>query len=43
LKRQIFYVFKAQFLKTQIPNDLYSAIWFKIALIVYEIAMLNAP
>jgi hypothetical protein len=32
-----------QFLKTQFSNDLGSAIWFKIALLVYEIAILNAP
>jgi len=43
LKKQIFCVFKSQFLKTQFPNDLCSAIWFKIALIVYEIAIPNAP
>jgi len=43
LKKQIFYDFKSQFLKTQFPNDLCSAIWFKIALIIYEIAIPNAP
>jgi hypothetical protein len=43
LKKHIFCVFKSQFLKTQFPNDLCSAIWFKIALIVYEIAIPNAP
>jgi hypothetical protein len=43
LKKQIFCVFKSQFLKTQFPNDLCSVIWFKIALIVYEIAISNAP
>jgi hypothetical protein len=43
LKKQIFCVFKSQFLKTQFPNDLCSAIWFKISLIVYEIAIPNTP
>jgi len=43
LKKQIFCVFKSQFLKTQFPNELCSAIWFKIALIVYEIAIPNTP
>jgi hypothetical protein len=43
LKKQIFCVFKSQFLKMQFPNDLCSAIWFKIALIVYEIAIPNVP
>jgi hypothetical protein len=33
----------AIFKKTQFPNDLFSAIWFKIALFVYEIAIPNAP
>jgi hypothetical protein len=43
LKRQIFYVFKSQFLKMLFPNDLCYAIWFKIALTVYEITISNAP
>jgi hypothetical protein len=43
LKKQIFCVFKSQFLKTQFSNDLCSVIWFKITLIVYEIAIPNAP
>jgi hypothetical protein len=43
LKKQIFCIFKSQYLKTQFPNDLCSAIWFKIALIDYEIAISNAP
>jgi len=42
LKRQIFCVFKLQFLKTQFPNDLYYVVWFKITLIVYKIAIPNA-
>jgi hypothetical protein len=43
LKKQIFCVFKSQFLKTQFPNDLCYAIWFKIALTFSEIAISNAP
>jgi len=31
------------FLKTQFPNGSVSAIWFKIALFLYEIAITNAP
>jgi hypothetical protein len=42
LERLIFYDFKSQFLKTQFPNDLCSAIWFKITFIIYKIAIPNA-
>jgi len=38
-----FYVFKSQFLKTQIPNDFCFVIWIKIVLIIYEIIILYAP
>jgi len=38
-----FLCFQIQFLKKQFPNDLCSAIRFKIVLIVYEIAIPNAP
>jgi len=41
LKKQIFCIFKWQFLKTQFSNNLCSAIWFKISLIIYEIAIPN--
>jgi hypothetical protein len=33
----------ANFLKMQFSNGLFYAIWFKIALFVYEIAISNAP
>jgi len=38
---QIFYIFTSQFFKKQFSNDLCSAIWFKIALIVYKIVIPN--
>jgi hypothetical protein len=31
------------FLKMQFPNGLFSAIWFKIALFLYQIAIPNTP
>jgi hypothetical protein len=35
--------FQIAIFKMQFPNDLYSGIRFEIALIVYEITILNAP
>jgi hypothetical protein len=35
--------FQITIFKNAVPNDLCFTIWFKIALIVYEIAILNAP
>jgi hypothetical protein len=39
LKIHIFYVFKLQFFKNAIPKNSYSAIWFKIPLFIYKIAV----
>jgi hypothetical protein len=43
LEKVNFLRFQIAIFKTQFPNNLCSAIWFKIALIVYEIAISNAP
>jgi len=42
-EKAIFKVFKPQFLKTKFSNGLLFYIWFKIAIFVYEIAIINAP
>jgi hypothetical protein len=40
-EKAYFLRFQIAIFKTQFPNDLCSAIWFKIALIVYEIVIPN--
>jgi hypothetical protein len=37
----IFYIFKSQFLKHALSKDIFYVNWFKIAFLVYEIAMPN--
>jgi hypothetical protein len=43
LNKQFSAFLNRNFLKSQFPNGSFSAIWFKIALFLYEIAIPNAP